>query len=206
MFTFARGMRSRIVTVLAVLALAALSGASAETDVYQIDKVHSLAGFKVRHLFSQTAGRFTDFGGELHYDAAQPENSRIEITIQAASIDTDNDNRDNHLRSADFFHVEKYPTITFKSTKIEPAGEKNRYKVTGDFTLLGVTKPVTVSVELLGFAEFAGMGHRGGFSARTTINRKDFGMEWNKVLDAGGTILGEEVEIDFPIEVMRAAS
>jgi len=206
MFALPRISRSRSLIGLGAIALIALGTASAEVEVYQIDKVHSLAGFKIRHLFSKTAGRFTDFGGTLHFDAAKPEDSRIEITIQAASIDTDNENRDNHLRTADFFDVEKYPTITFMSTKIEPTGEKDRFKVTGDFTMLGVTKPVTISVELLGFAEFPGMGHRGGFSASTTINRKDFGMQWNKVFDAGGTILGEEVEIDFPIEVMRAAS
>jgi polyisoprenoid-binding protein YceI len=188
----------------ALLALAVFTGpAAAALETYNIDASHSSPTFKIRHLFSQVSGRFSDFAGVLQVDPAKPENSHIEITIQAASINTDNQRRDDHLRSADFFNVEKFPVITFKSTKIEPGGAPNRYLVTGDFTLLGVTRPVTVTVDALGFADFPGMGYRGGFAATTTINRKDFGMQWNKLLDAGGTMLGEDVQIDFPIEVVR---
>jgi polyisoprenoid-binding protein YceI len=186
------------------LGLALFAGpASAQLETYQLDAAHSSPTFKIRHFFTQVSGRFSDFAGVLHVDRAKPENSHIEITIQAASITTENEKRDNHLRSADFFDVEKFPLITFKSTKIEPGGAPNRYLVTGDFTMLGVTRPVVVTVDALGFADFPGMGYRGGFAATATINRKDFGMQWNKVLDAGGTMLGDEVQIDFPIEVVR---
>ncbi|MBM3317401.1 MAG: YceI family protein [Candidatus Eisenbacteria bacterium] len=175
----------------------------ADPEVFQIDVAHSSAGFKVRHLFNQTTGRFTDFTGALQYDPARPENSSIEITIRAASIDTANENRDNHLRGSDFFDVEKHPTIVFRSTKIEPTDQENRYRVTGDFTMLGVTRPIVVTVDALGFADLPGMGYRGGFSATATINRKDFGMQWNKLLDAGGTLLGDDVQVEFPLQVVR---
>ncbi len=191
--------------VLLGLLLAAV-GAQAQTpEVYDIDAVHSAANFKVRHLVAYVSGRFTQFEGTLWYDAQKPENSRIEITIQAASIDTGNQQRDNHLRSADFFDVEKFPLITFRSTKIEPAGEPQRFRVIGDFGLHGVTKPVTVDVELLGFEEHAGFGKRGGFLTQATLDRRDYGIVWNKTLDAGGLLLGNEVKVDFPTQfVLRA--
>jgi polyisoprenoid-binding protein YceI len=191
----------------ALFALAALClPARAALETFQIDPAHSSAGFKVRHLFTQVEGRFKEIAGTLNYDAAKPENSHIEITIQAASISTDNDMRDNHLRSADFFDVVQHPTITFKSTMIMPTDQKGRYQVTGDFTMHGVTRPVVVTVDLIGFGEAPGMGYRGGFAATTTINRQDFGLKWNKVLDSGGTLIGDQVQIDFPIEVVRQGS
>ena len=199
------GMRSlALAGTIALFALAALClPAQAALETFKIDAAHSSAGFKVRHLFTQVVGRFKDVAGTLSYDAAKPEDSKIEITIQAASISTDNDRRDNHLRSADFFNVELYPTITFKSTKITPADRKGSFEVTGDFTMLGVTRPVVVAVDLIGFADVPGMGYRGGFAATATINRLDFGLKWNKVLDSGGTVVGDQVQIDFPIEVVR---
>lgn len=198
------GMGAGPVALPALLALVLVAAAvpARALEVYDIDPAHSAAGFKVRHLFTQVNGRFTQFAGTLSYDAAKPVNSRIEITIQTTSIDTDNERRDNHLRGADFFDVEKYPQITFKSTKIEPAGEANHYRVTGDFSMHGVTKPVTVAVELLGFGESQGMGKRGGFAAQVTLDRSEFGITWNKTLDTGGLMLGNEVQVDFPIEVV----
>jgi polyisoprenoid-binding protein YceI len=192
--------------MVALFALAVLClPAQAALETFQIDPAHSSAGFKVRHLFTQVGGRFKDVAGMLAYDAAKPENSHIEITIQTASISTDNDLRDNHLRSADFFNVAQYPTITFKSTMIMPTDQPGRYQVTGDFTMLGVTRPVVVTVDLIGFGEAPRMGYRGGFAATTTINRQDFGLKWNQVLDTGGTLIGDQVQIDFPIEVVRQA-
>ena len=190
-----------VVTALLALVLVAAAAPAWALEVYDIDSAHSAVNFKVRHLFSYTSGRFTQFGGTLWYDAAKPENSRIEITIQAASIDTDNEQRDNHLRGADFLEAEKYPQITFRSQKSEPAGEVHRYRVTGEFTLHGVTKPVTVDVELLGFGEAPGFGKRGGFAAEVALDRREFGITWNKTLDTGGFVLGDEVQVDFPIEV-----
>ena len=190
--------------LIALLALVTLgSGMAWAGETYRIDTAHSAVGFKVRHLFSHTSGRFTDFSGKLVYDAEKPVNSSIELMINAASIDTDNDTRDNHLRSNDFLHIEAHPQITFKSTRIAETGKPNHFDVTGDLTIRGVTRAVTVAVEILGFGEFPGMGHRGGFNASTTINRQDFGVKWNKLLDAGGTLLGNDVHIDCPIEVVR---
>jgi polyisoprenoid-binding protein YceI len=210
MVASARSPKMRPLALAGMIALFALAAlclpARAALETFQIDPAHSSAGFKVRHLFTQVEGRFKDIAGTLTYDAAKPENSHIEITIQAASISTDNDMRDNHLRSADFFDAAQYPTITFKSTMIMPTDQKGRYQVTGDFTMHGVTRPVVVTVDLLGFAEVTGMGYRGGFAATTTINRQDFGLKWNKVLDNGGTLVGDQVQIDFPIEVVRQGS
>lgn len=186
----------------ALLLLAVCSAGAGER--FDIDAVHSAIGFKVRHFFSPTAGRFTEFSGTLDYDAAHPEQSSIELLIQAASIDTDNDRRDAHLRSDDFLATETYPTITFRSTKIEATDAPNHFRVIGDFTLRGITRPVTVEVEILGFGEISGMGTRGGFLAKTTINRQDFGVRWNKILDRGGTMLGDEVQIECPIEVIKS--
>lgn len=167
-------------------------------EVFQVDPVHSAVEFKVRHLLSKAGGNFDEFSGTLHYDAQNPAQSRVEFTIQAASIDTDNEKRDQHLRSADFFNAEKYPTITFKSTKIEPAGKEGYYKVTGDFTMHGVTKSIVVDAEVLGFAE-TGMGMRGGVDVETTIDRKEFGIVWNQTMDKGGVVLGDDVEIDISL-------
>ncbi len=205
-----RSLKRRSLALAGTVALLALAAfgvpAQAALETFQIDPAHSSAGFKVRHLFAPVAGRFKEIAGTLSYDAAKPENSSIEITIQTTSISTDNDMRDNHLRSADFFNVAQFPTITFKSTKITPTDQKGRYEVTGDFTMHGVTRPVVVTVDLLGFAAVPGMGYRGGFAATTTINRQDFGVKWNKVLDNGGTLVGDQVQIDFPIEVVRQGS
>lgn len=195
------GASALLAVLAAVLAPALMSEPAAAVEIYEIDAVHSAVNFKVRHLFSHTSGRFAQFGGTLWYDEAEPQSSRIEITIQAASIDTGNEQRDNHLRNTDFLDVEKHPQITFRSTKLERQGESGRYRVTGDFTLRGVTKPVTVDVELLGFGETPGFGKRGGFSAQTTLDRQAFGVTWNKTLDSGGLVLGNEVLVDFPIEV-----
>jgi polyisoprenoid-binding protein YceI len=147
-------------------------------------------------------GRFTDFSGVLQFDPQRPESAKVEITIQATSIDTDNERRDTHLRSADFFDVQNFPTITFKSAKVTPAKEKNHFNVAGDLTIRGVTKPVVVDVELLGFGD-TDMGVRGGFNATTTINRSDFGVKWNKTLETGGMLLGDEVMIEFPVEIAK---
>lgn len=198
---FTRGTSALLIALL--LGSGLMATAAAATEIYEVDVVHSAVAFKVRHLVSKTSGRFDQFGGTLKFDADKPEKSSIELVIQATSIDTDNEDRDAHLRGPDFFDVENFPTITFKSTKIEPAGEENLFKVTGDFTLHGVTKSIVIDVELLGFGETSMFGRRGGFGAETTINRKDFGIVWNKALDKGGAILGEQVEIDVTLEVAQ---
>ncbi len=172
--------------------------AQAATETFQVDAVHSSAEFKVRHLLSKVGGRFGQFGGVLQYDAQDPRKSSIEFTVQVASIDTDNANRDDHLRGDDFFDAAKYPTITFKSTKIEPAGKDGLYKVTGDFTMRGVKKSIVVDAEVLGFADTE-MGMRGGVDVKTTLDRKEYGIIWNKVMDQGGALLGDDVSVDISL-------
>ncbi|MFC1572284.1 YceI family protein [Candidatus Eisenbacteria bacterium] len=198
-----RWVERRLVGFPILVMLALLTGNAQAADTYEIDAVHSSANFKVRHIFSHVTGSFTEFSGELIYDAEKPEKSSISLTINAASIDTKNERRDGHLRGEDFFHVEAYPTITFASKEIVRDKDKEVFKVTGDLTIRGVTKSVVVDVEILGFGEIAGMGYRGGLSATTKINRKDFGLKWNKILETGGALIGDEVQIDFPLEVVR---
>ncbi len=178
----------------------------AAAEAWTVDASHSTSLFKVRHFFTPVTGRFTDFAGTLNYDADAPENSTVEIVVQATSIDTDNEDRDKHLRTDDFFNVEAYPTLTFKSTKVAKGDKAGQFKVTGDLTIRDVTKPVTLDVEVLGFGPDAWGGSRGGFIASGVINRLEYGVKWNKALDTGGAMLGDEVTIDFGVEVMKKKS
>ncbi len=193
----------RLTLALAFALLGAASAAVAAPQHFDIDKVHSQVGFSIRHFFSKVPGQFKDFSGTIVMDQAKPEASSVEVTIQAASISTDNDARDKHLRSADFFAVDSLPTLTFKSTKVAPEG-KDRYKVTGDLTMHGVTRSVVLDVEFLGVGEVGvggqSFGTKAGFDATTSINRKDFGINWNKTLDQGGLMLGEDVAISLHVE------
>jgi polyisoprenoid-binding protein YceI len=189
--------------VFLALALGVAVGASAHAaEVYTIDPVHSSVGFKVRHLASYTTGVFTGFEGTVVFDEEDIANSGVEATIQAASIDTNNEDRDEHLRGEDFFHVEKYPVIKFASKKVV-RGADNTFKVTGNLMMHGVTKEVTLDVEYFGkMALSPGKPPRAGFSASAELNRKDYGIVWNKVLDAGGLVLGETVKISIEIEAI----
>jgi polyisoprenoid-binding protein YceI len=172
-------------------------------EKWNIDVVHSTVGFTVRHLMvSKVHGYFTKWTGSLAFDEQNPSASHAEASIEVASVDTREPQRDAHLRSGDFFEVEKFPTMTFKSTKLEPAGD--RFKVTGDLTLRGVTKPVVLDVEYGGRSKHPQMGERAGFSATTSINRKDFGVAFNQVLDNGGLALSDKVEIHLEIEATKA--
>jgi polyisoprenoid-binding protein YceI len=187
-------------SVVLVLALTVLAAQTARaTEVYQIDPTHSSVTFKIRHLVSNVTGRFDDFAGTITVDRDDLTKSSVEFTIQATSIDTDNENRDQHLRSADFFDVEKYPTITFKSSKIEKTGD-DAYNVTGDFTMHGTTKSIVLPVSVLGFAPGMRGGTVAGFETSTKINRKDYGVLWNRALDAGGLVLGDDVQVNISIE------
>ena len=185
---------------LAILALASgLAGsAAAAPETLVIDRVHSDASFRVRHFVGNVSGRFTDFSGTIVADAAKPEASSVEFTLKTASIDTDQPNRDKHLQSADFFDAAKFPEITFKSTSIKATG-KDKYDVTGNLTMHGVSKQITLPVTYLGSVG-AGKDAKHGFEATTTLNRKDFGILWNKALDAGGFVLGDEVTVNFNLQ------
>lgn len=171
--------------------------AVAEPVTYKVDADHSGVSFSIRHFVSNTPGRFKDFDGTVKYDKAAPATSSVEFTIQAASIDTANNDRDEHLRSADFFDVQKFPTLTFVSTGVTPK-DADTLEVTGDLTMHGVTKKVTIPVEVLGSVKTPG-GEKAGFETTFTVNRKDYGIVWNRVLDSS-TVLGEDVKITVNIE------
>lgn len=193
-------MKAKLVFTAALVLAAASAVYSA--DSYVIDAVHSDVSFKIRHLVSKTAGRFDDFGGTIIADFDNLETSSVEFTIKAASIDTRNEDRDKHLRSPDFFDVEKYAEITFLSTTISETGD-NTFDVTGTLTMHGVSKEITLPVTYLGEIKDPWGNVKAGFETSVTIDRKDFGISWNKALDAGGLILGDEVEISIALEVKK---
>jgi polyisoprenoid-binding protein YceI len=176
-----------------------MSATNAAVKTFAIDKTHSEATFQVRHLVTKVRGRFTDLGGSIAFDEASPGNSTVTFTIQAASIDTGTPDRDAHLRSQDFFHVEQYPVITFASTAIAARGG-DRYDVTGDLTMRGVTKRITLPVTFLGKAKDPWGNEKAGFETETTINRKDYGLTWNAALETGGFLVGDEVKISVSIQ------
>jgi polyisoprenoid-binding protein YceI len=184
-----------------VLALALPALAVAEPAVYKVDPDHSAISFSVRHFVSNVPGRFRDFDGTIKYDKQAPANSSVEFTVQAASIDTDNDDRDTHLKSPDFFDAQKFPTLSFASTSVK-AQDADTLEVTGDLTIHGVTKRVTIPVEVLGTMATP-RGEKAGFETSFTVNRKEYGVIWNRVLDAGGTVLGEDVKVNIAIEADR---
>jgi polyisoprenoid-binding protein YceI len=168
---------------------------------YKIDKSHSEAIFQVRHLVTKVRGRFTDFEGAIEYDEANPEQSSVHFTINATSIDTAEPDRDKHLRSADFFDVENFPQITFRSRKIAKRGTET-FDVTGDLVMHGVTKEVVLPVAHLGKAKDPWGNERVGFEAETTVNRKDYGLSWNAALETGGFLVGDDVKISLQIQAV----
>jgi polyisoprenoid-binding protein YceI len=173
------------------------------TTTWKIDPAHTNVEFSVRHLMIATVkGRFTDVSGTVKIDEADLSRSEIDVTINVASIDTREQQRDAHLRSADFFDVEKYPTMTFRSTRVEP-GQDGRLTVVGDLTIRGITKPVTLDVTSEGRAKDPWGGERAGFSATTRINRTDFGLTWNQALETGGVLVGDEVKISLDVELVK---
>jgi polyisoprenoid-binding protein YceI len=176
--------------------------ASAAANTYTIDPAHSDVSFKIRHLVSRTAGRFADFSGTITADFQNLDASSVEFTIVAASIDTRSEDRDKHLRSPDFFDTEKFKEITFTSHKITRAGEDS-YAVTGNLTMHGVTREITLPVKYLGEVKDPWGNLKAGFELAVTLDRKDFGISWNKALDAGGLILGDDVEISISLEVAK---
>lgn len=190
-------MRKTRTILAAALVLAALPLAWAGS--YTIDAAHTTVLFSIRHIFTDVQGKFQKFDGSIQYDPANPGASSVQFTVDANSIDTNNEKRDGHLRSPDFFDAAKYPTLSFKSTKVAAKG-KDTLEVTGDFTMHGVTKSITVPVKVLGVLDSKDFGRKAGFSTSFTIDRKDYGMTWNKVMDVGGAILGDEVRITISVE------
>lgn len=169
---------------------------------YTIDAAHSSINFAVRHMVvAKTRGRFTKFSGSFAYDAADPSRSSVSVNIDVASIDTHEPQRDGHLKSPDFFDAENHKELTFKSKRVEGSGSELR--VTGDLTIRGVTHEVTLDVEHHGGGKDPWGNERIGFSAKTSINRKDYGLSWNQALETGGLLVGEKVEIELDIEATK---
>lgn len=170
---------------------------------YQIDPSHSSINFSIKHMMiAKVHGGFEKFGGHLNYDPASPEKSEIQVSIEANSVNTREPQRDNHLRSADFFDVEKYPTLSFKSTRVE--GKKDSLRVIGDLTIHGVTQSVTLDVEGPTDELKDPWGNlKIGASASTKIKRKDFGLAWNAALEAGGFLVGDDVTINLDIQFVK---
>jgi polyisoprenoid-binding protein YceI len=199
--------RARTLAIGIAVAVLAPSGvAPAQTILpeglveYEIDAAHTQVQFKVRHLgVSTVTGRFARFAGTFAYDPARPETSWVTATIDAASVDTDNDRRDNHLQSPDFFAADSYPTLTFQSTRVEAAGE-GELRVAGDLTIRGVTRPVVLEVALEGATTDREGQPITGWSAETTVDRKDYGLRWNRLTEAGGWLVGDEVRIVLEVE------
>jgi polyisoprenoid-binding protein YceI len=175
------------------------------TGTYTIDPSHSRLGFVARHaMVTKVRGGFNDFAGTFTIDGSDPAASRAELTIEAASIDTRNADRDAHLRSNDFFAMDTYPQLRFVSTAVEQLSATD-YRVTGDLTLRGVTKPVTIELEYTGAAVDPWGNTRVGFEGATQINRKDWGVNWNTALEAGGVLVSEKVTLEFEISATKDA-
>ena len=176
------------------------------TGTYTIDPAHSQIGFVARHaMVTKVRGSFNEFHGSGYFDAANPANSKLQLSIKAASIDTRNPDRDAHLRSNDFFDMDTYPEITFSSTSVEQTGDV-RFRVTGDLTIKGVTRPVAVDFEYTGSAVDPYGNQLIGFDGTTTVNRKDWGFNWNAALEAGGVLVSENVTLKLEVSAVRSAA
>ena len=173
------------------------------TGSYAIDPSHSRIGFAARHaMVTKVRGQFTEYEGSGWFDVDDAARTTIELTIRAASIDTGNADRDAHLRSNDFFDMDTHPTVTFTSTAVKRVDD-DVFRVTGDLTLRGVTRPVTIDFELTGAAVDPFGNQRIGLEGRTTVNRRDWGLHWNAALDTGGVLVSEKVTLEFDVSAIR---
>jgi polyisoprenoid-binding protein YceI len=176
------------------------------TNRWNIDAAHSGLNFSIRHMvFAKVRGRFTKFTGTVEIDDGDFGRSTVEAKIEASSIDTGTAERDAHLRSPDFFDVEKFPELRFRSNRIEEV-EKNHFKMSGELTIHGVTKEVVLDLEATGTGTDPWGNERRGFAAKTSLDRKDFGLKWNQALEAGGVLVGDRVEIELDIQAVKAAA
>ena len=192
--------RKLITTTVLMLVLTISSPAA----TWNIDMAHSSIGFSVRHLvISKTTGTFGEFDGTVEFDGVNLETGSVEVTAQMASVDTDDAKRDDHLRGPDFFDVEKYPTMSFKSKKIT-AKKSGSFQLTGLLTIKGVSKEVTFDCEFNGVANDPWGNTRAGFSAETEINRQDFNVSWSKTLDGGGLVVGDMIKLTLEIELVKS--
>ncbi|MBX7160609.1 MAG: YceI family protein [Acidimicrobiia bacterium] len=182
----------------------AASVSDTATGTYTIDAAHSRVGFVARHaMITKVRGSFDEFEGSGFFDADDPANSSLQLTIQAASIDTRNADRDAHLRSNDFLDMENFPEVTFVSTAVAQV-DPETYEVTGDLTIKGVTKPVTIEFDYTGVAVDPYGATRLGLEGKTVINRKDWGVNWNAALEAGGVLVSDKVTLEFDVSAIRS--
>lgn len=177
--------------------------AAGTKTTWKLDPAHTLVEFSAKHLMITTVkGRITDIEGTIHSDEQDPQNSSVEAVLKAASLDTRTDQRDQHLRSADFLDVEKFPEIKFRSTRIQ--GDKKSFKLTGDLTIRDITRPITLDVEFEGRNRDPWGGERVGFSAKGKIDRREFGLTWNQALETGGVVVGNDIKINLEVEAIKA--
>ena len=183
------------------LALPMQAQSASSPAVWRIDRTHSSVQFQIRHFVSKVRGSFKDWKGTITADPAAWQNGSVEVDIATASISTDNDKRDAHLRSPDFFAADSFPAISFRSTRIERHGDDA--KIYGNLTIRGVTRPVVLDGAFTGLMK-SSQGDRVGFEASTTIDRMAFGVKWNRAAEGGGAMLGDDVRIDIAVEAVRA--
>ncbi|HEX9221224.1 MAG TPA: YceI family protein [Gemmatimonadaceae bacterium] len=170
---------------------------------WKLDPAHTIVEFSAKHLMITTVkGRIADIEGTIYADENDPKNSSVDVTLNATSLDTRTEQRDNHLRSADFLDVEKFPVIKFRSTRIE--GDKEEFKLMGDLTIRDVTRPITLNVTFEGQTKDPWGGERIGFSATGKIDRREFGLTWNQLLETGGVAVGNEIKIVVEVEAVKA--
>ena len=176
------------------------------TSTWTIDPAHSVVEFAVKHLMVSTfKGHFRSLEGTVHLNEANPANSSVAASVDVASVDTQTPDRDAHLRSDDFFNAERYPKMTFRSTRVEQVDETN-WKVTGELTIRDVTKEVVLDTEYEGRIVDPWGNERIGFTARTELSRKEFGVRWNAAIETGGVVVGDKVRISLNIEIVRQQS
>jgi polyisoprenoid-binding protein YceI len=192
------------IPLLTLIALAAAAPSFADLQEWRVDSAHSYVGFKVRHMMvSWVRGQFADIKGTVKFDPADPSKTNVEVEIDANSINTANERRDKHLRSADFFDVENHPSIRFVSKRVEGSAQSG-LKLIGDLTMHGVTKEIALNVEGPAPAVADGRGgEKSGVSASAKINRSDFGLTWNRALEAGGVTVSDEVTLELEVELAR---
>ncbi|MFI7412433.1 YceI family protein [Streptomyces sp. NPDC049627] len=178
---------------------------SALTGDYTIDTAHSTIGFTVRHaMVTNVKGKFLDFSGSLHLDGSDPSASTASIDVKMDSIDTGSADRDGHLKSADFFKIDEFPTMTFRSTAAEALGGED-YRITGDLTILGTTKPITIDLEFNGAAKDPFGNERVGFEGKAEIKRSEWGLTWNAALETGGVLISDKIKLNFDISAIKNA-
>lgn len=179
------------------------TAAAPALTAWTIDNAHSEVAFAVKHLMISTVrGRFANVSGQVDFPAGEYGDARVEVTIDAASIDTREDKRDAHLRSADFFDVERFPTLTFKSRRVQ-AIKGDSFQLVGDLTIKGITREVVLDVDVEGFQKDPWGNQKAGFSASARVNRKDFGLTWNAALETGGVLVGEDIKIALDVQLLQ---